>query len=125
MMAVRMPILLAAAVCAASCGTTDQASSDAILARALTAVYPHWVLQCDDPGFANATATFIVMIDGRGRIVGEPEPVAPEDTPGYRAVAVSALTALRAAEPYPVPAGFEGGAIQPKFNPTRACASSN
>ncbi len=113
----RTPLLLAATLCLTSC-----ASSDVMLARAMTAVYPHWILQCDDPAFVSATATFFVEIDGQGRIVGEPQPVNPQDTPGYRAVAASGLTALKAAQPYPVPRGFEGGTIQPTFSPGRACA---
>ncbi|MFC5345063.1 hypothetical protein ACETK8_03540 [Brevundimonas staleyi] len=90
---------------------------------AFSAVYPHWELQCDEPGFATTQVTFDVQLDAWGRLVSEPTLVAPEDTDAYRTVAASALTALKAAEPYPVPRGFTGGQFRPTFRADRACAT--
>ena len=117
---------LLAAVCLASCSTGPARQSEsAVIGRQVVAtfegIYPHWVLQCDDPAFARQTATFDLTLGPDGRIVGDPVAVNPKDDQGYVTLAASAVRAMRAAEPFPVPPDFGGDTFRPTFNPERAC----
>lgn len=119
--AILMALILSS--CAASRdhrpGGENEASGYSGIFRQL---YPNWTLLCDDPAFATQRATIEVELDRQGRIVGEPVAIDALNDPGYRAVALSGLAALRATEPFAVPAGFPGGKFRPMFNAERACA---
>ncbi len=95
----------------------DAAADVAMFAQ----VYPRWNVPCDEGDMRNLRVVFDVEIDRTGHFVRPPVLVRPIDSPEYRAVAASALTALTDAEPFDVPARFEGGRYRPTFVPGRVC----
>jgi hypothetical protein len=86
-------------------------------------IYPHWLLACDDPGFVRLRVVLEVVVDRRGRLMGEPTPVRPEATAAYADALERAREAVVGAAPFRTPRDFAGGQFRLVFNPARACAN--
>ena len=103
-------------------GSAPQATGPQITAI-FNQVYSHWnvFIACSMPGGDQLRIQVDVSLSSTGRITAGPTLVSPRADPVYRAAAEEAVRALRAAAPFDVPDGFEGGAYRPTFNTERAC----
>lgn len=103
-------------------GTAPQATGPQITAI-FNQVYSHWnvFIACNMPGGDQLRIQVDVSLSPTGRITAGPTLVNPRSDPVYRAASDEAIRALRAAAPFDVPEGFEGGAYRPTFNTERAC----
>ena len=103
-------------------GAAPQATGPQITAI-FNQVYSHWnvFIACSMPGGDDLRIQMDVTLSATGRITSGPTLVNPRSDPVYRAAADEALRAMRAAAPFDVPDGFEGGAYRPSFNTERAC----
>lgn len=84
-------------------------------------VYPNWVLNCELPGASDMRIQISVTVSSTGRITDGPTLRSPRSEPAWRAVADSALRAIRASAPFDVPPGFEGGTQPLVFRVDQAC----
>ena len=105
-------------------GRAPQATGQQITAI-FNQVYGNWNLSsaCNVPGGNDLRVQVELTLSSEGRITRGPTLVSPQSSAVYRAVADSALSALRQTAPFDVPADFPGGEYRPTFNTARACAN--
>ncbi|MBU2118634.1 MAG: TonB C-terminal domain-containing protein, partial [Alphaproteobacteria bacterium] len=76
---------------------------------------------CNLPGAGSVVVQVTVRLSESGRVVGSPQLVRPRGDAAYRAISDSVLRAIRAAEPFDMPAGYEEQAITFSFDSAIRC----
>lgn len=107
-------------------GVPSVKSSREAAPRDLSAIFrqrnPNWVTLCNDPAFTSQQVTFEIVIDGQGRIVGEPKAARPSANQSYQVLGQTALATLRASEPFRIFSGLQIVSFTTTFDATDACA---
>ncbi|WP_297803061.1 hypothetical protein, partial [uncultured Brevundimonas sp.] len=103
-------------------GSAPQAAGPQ-LAASFNKVYDYWAPLCDIDAARSLRIQMDITLSRDGRITSGPTLVNPQPSSIYRAAAEGAIRALRQAQPFDVPANFEGGQYRPSFNTERACAN--
>ena len=83
----------------------------------------HWILNCDLEGMRNLSIPLRVTITSDGRISSGPTVTDRRSGATWRTASEAMLRAVRAAEPFDVPDGFETQEINFRFRADQACAN--
>jgi outer membrane biosynthesis protein TonB len=83
----------------------------------------HWILNCDLDGMRDLSIPVRVTITSSGRISSGPTVTDQRSGATWRTASEAMLRAVRAAEPFEVPNGFETQEINFRFRADQACAN--
>ena len=83
----------------------------------------HWILNCDLEGMRDLSIPVRVTITSSGRISSGPTVTDQRSGATWRTASEAMLRAVRAAEPFDVPDGFETQEINFRFRADQACAN--
>ncbi|MFN4297641.1 MAG: hypothetical protein ACK4FB_12455 [Brevundimonas sp.] len=83
----------------------------------------HWILNCDVDGMRDLSIPVRVTITSTGRISAGPTVTERRASATWQTASEAMLRAIRAAEPFDVPSGFETQEINFRFRADQACAN--